>query len=107
MSREEQMSAMASRIDRIEVAHAQQRRRDLLRLERESKVPGTWLPFSKVVLLFTMAIGLKAVAISALGEAAYRAHVLSMSDGTTLERMIGLLLTPDRFSLELAQHLTF
>lgn len=107
MSREEQMIAMASRIDRIEVAHAQQRRHDLLRFDRETSVPGTWLPFSKVLLMFVMALCLKAVAISALGEAAYRGHVQSLSSGTTLERMTGILLTPDRFSLEIAQYLAF
>jgi hypothetical protein len=107
MSREEQMSVLTSRIDRIEVAHAQQRRRDLLRLERDHRVPGAWLPFSKVLLLFAMVMALKAVAVSTLGEGAYRAHVSAMSDGTTLERMVGILLTPDRFTLELAQFLTF
>lgn len=107
MSSEEQMTAMASRIERIEVAHAKQRRKDLLRIEREHRAPGAWLPFSKVLLLFVMVLGLKAVAISSLGEAAYRGHVQSMANGTTLERMVGILLTPDRISLEIAQYLSF
>lgn len=107
MSREEQMSAMASRIERIEYAHAQQRRRDLLRFERDTQVPGTWLPFSKVVLLFVMVLALKAVAIAALGQGAYTAHVQALSDGTTLERMVGILLTPDRISVGIAQYLSF
>lgn len=107
MSREEQISAMTSRIERIEVAHAKQRRRDLLRLERETQVPGSWLPFSKVLLLFVMVLALKAVAIATLGEAAYLGHVQALSTGTTLERMVGILLTPDRISVGISQYLSF
>ncbi|WP_425092679.1 hypothetical protein [Tropicimonas sp. S265A] len=107
MSRDEQMSAMASRIDRIEIAHARQRKADMLRLNREHRVPGSWLPLSKVVLLFAMVIGLKSVAVASMGEAAYRGHVQGMSDGTTFERLLGILLTPDAMTLEIAQYLSF
>ncbi len=107
MSREEQLTAMVSRIERIEVAHAQQRRSDLLRLSRDTQVPGSWLPVSKVFLLFVMVLALKAVAISSLGQAAYMAHVQALSTGTTLERMVGILLTPDRISVGISQYLSF
>lgn len=106
MSSDEQMSMLASRIDRIEASHAQQRRRDLLRIQRDQQVPGAWLPFSKVLLLVAMVIGLKALALAALGEGNYRAHVQGMSEGPTLERMLGILLTPDRISLELSRYLS-
>jgi len=98
---------MAARVARVEAAHAARRNRDVLSGVPDAPLPTLWFPFSRVLLLVAMVIGLKAVALVSMGEGAYRANVLSLSSGTTVERMVGILLTPDRLTLELARYLRF
>lgn len=103
---EDQLSMFGKRVDRIEADHQAQRRRSLKRLEREEQVPGSWIPWSKVLLIMAMCIVLKSLAISGLGEGTYRTHVMYLETGSTFERLLGVILTPDRISLELSRHLS-
>lgn len=107
MANDDNLALFGDRVERLSLAHDIKRRRSLAQLDREERAPGSWLPLSKVLLIVAICIVLKALAISHLSEGAYRTHVLYLDSGSTVERLVGVVLAPDRFSLELSRYLTF
>lgn len=106
MPDDENIALFGDRVERLATAHDARRRRGLAKLDREERVPGTWFPLGKILLVLAICVVLKALAIAHLSEGTYRTHLLYLNDGTTAERLLGAALAPDPLSLKLSRYLS-
>jgi hypothetical protein len=106
MSDRANLDLFQERASRVAAAHKVQKHQRMVSLGHLERAPGARLPYGKLLLVLGMCLVLKALAIATLSEGTYRTHVMYLQTGSTVERLIGAALQPDRVSLALARHLS-
>ena len=105
--RDQNFATFGARVREIEKDHTKVRRRELRRIARAERVPGSWFPLSKVLMIFAIGLGLKALFVSNLTPEAYAEQIAELQAGGLAEQAAAFILAPDPLSKNLAAYFQF
>ena len=105
--RDQNFATFGARVREIEKDHTNARRRELRRIARAERVPGAWFPFGKVLMIFVIGLGLKAVFVANLTPEAYAEQIARLESGGYAEQAVALILAPDPLSKNLVAYFQY
>lgn len=102
--RDQNFATFGARVEEIERDHTKARRRQLRRIARAERVPGSWFPLGKVLMILVIGLGLKAMFVANLTPEAYAEEISRLQSGNLAEQAAALILAPDPLSRNLAAY---
>ena len=105
--RDQNFATFGARVRDIEKDHTKARRRELRRIARAERVPGSWFPPGKVAMIFAIGLGLKAIFVANLTPEAYVEQIARLEAGGYAEQAAALILAPDPLSKNLVAYFQF
>lgn len=105
--RDQNFATFGARVREIEMDHTRARRRELRRIARAERVPGSWFPIGKVAMIFAIGLVLKAIFVANLTPEAYAEQIERLEAGGFAEQAVALVLAPDPLSKNLAAYFQF
>ena len=105
--RDQNFATFGARVREIEKDHTKARRRELRRVARAERVPGSWFPLGKVLTILLIGFGLKALFVATLTPEAYAEQIARLKAGGYAEQAAALILAPDPLSKNLAAYFQF
>ena len=105
--RDQNFATFGARVREIEKDHTKARRRELRRIARAERVPGSWFPLGKVAMIFAIGLGLKSLFVANLTPEAYAEHIARLQAGGPAEQVAAMILAPDPLSMNIAAYFQF